>query len=513
MSNEFKPHIGKNVIETLTLGMYEDPRFIYREYVQNAADQIDIAVEQEILKNRNEGTIKIEIDNSRNYVSIEDNATGISYEKVNRFLGDVANSEKDINKRKGFRGIGRLGGLGYCDKLIFETSCKGENIKTIMTLNAKFLREIIGNIQDTRDASSVISAITKITIHEETNDSHYFRVILENVESNEIMNVEGVEKYLSMVAPVPFASDFLYLEKITTHFKSKNIIFEEYNVEVNATKVFKAYKNVIHFEKGDKKDAAITSIGFFDINDSNEKLLGVGWYGISDKINYVIEEINIERGIRIRKNNITIGNEKTLFERFKTERTNLRYIGEVHVMSSNFIPNARRDYFNLNKTLEQFQDSLEKIFDNFENKLPHIASDLHNRLKDVKECRSLIKAYKMEAPKFKTTVEQEQRLQEVLKSVSNASKAATKIEKIVLEATDNITIKELYDSIIKDYDFKIADIELEGIYSQRIYPPIKFEKVSTEQEVILNEVVIFLQDELGHQAAGKLINKLQKKYN
>ena len=63
MSNEYKPHIGKNVIETLTLGMYEDPRFIYREYVQNAADQIDVAVEQEILKNRNEGTIKIEIDN------------------------------------------------------------------------------------------------------------------------------------------------------------------------------------------------------------------------------------------------------------------------------------------------------------------------------------------------------------------------------------------------------------------------------------------------------------------
>ena len=30
------PKIGKDVIESLTLGMYEDCRFIYREYIQNS---------------------------------------------------------------------------------------------------------------------------------------------------------------------------------------------------------------------------------------------------------------------------------------------------------------------------------------------------------------------------------------------------------------------------------------------------------------------------------------------
>ena len=38
------PRIGKDVIESLTLGMYEDCRFIYREYIQNSADQVDKAV-------------------------------------------------------------------------------------------------------------------------------------------------------------------------------------------------------------------------------------------------------------------------------------------------------------------------------------------------------------------------------------------------------------------------------------------------------------------------------------
>lgn len=44
MEESFKPTIGKTVLETLTSGMYDDARFIFREYVQNAVDQIDEAV-------------------------------------------------------------------------------------------------------------------------------------------------------------------------------------------------------------------------------------------------------------------------------------------------------------------------------------------------------------------------------------------------------------------------------------------------------------------------------------
>ena len=36
--------IGKYAIENLTRSMYEDSRCIYREFIQNAADQIDDAV-------------------------------------------------------------------------------------------------------------------------------------------------------------------------------------------------------------------------------------------------------------------------------------------------------------------------------------------------------------------------------------------------------------------------------------------------------------------------------------
>ena len=55
MAEDLKPHIGKRVIETLTAGMYDDSRFVFREYVQNAADQIDVAVETGVLAKKADG--------------------------------------------------------------------------------------------------------------------------------------------------------------------------------------------------------------------------------------------------------------------------------------------------------------------------------------------------------------------------------------------------------------------------------------------------------------------------
>ena len=102
--------IGKDVIESLTMAMYEDSKFIYREYIQNAADQIDKAVNEGLLKNPKEGYISIRIDKRTKTISIEDNATGISYGQVEDVLKNIAQSTKQRGIDKGFTGIGRLGG-------------------------------------------------------------------------------------------------------------------------------------------------------------------------------------------------------------------------------------------------------------------------------------------------------------------------------------------------------------------------------------------------------------------
>lgn len=41
--------VGKNILDNLTTGMYSDSKVIYREYIQNACDQIDLAIREGIL--------------------------------------------------------------------------------------------------------------------------------------------------------------------------------------------------------------------------------------------------------------------------------------------------------------------------------------------------------------------------------------------------------------------------------------------------------------------------------
>jgi molecular chaperone HtpG len=118
MDKTSSPVIGKYVLENLTVGMYDDPRCVFREYVQNSADAIDKAVSLNLITNK-EGYIHIQISKDKKSIVIEDNGTGIMESRVIPMLQNVAQSDKEIGKERGFRGIGRLGGLGYCTSLVF----------------------------------------------------------------------------------------------------------------------------------------------------------------------------------------------------------------------------------------------------------------------------------------------------------------------------------------------------------------------------------------------------------
>ena len=42
--------IGKHTLESLTSGMYSDPYVVFREYIQNSVDSIDMAISNGTLK-------------------------------------------------------------------------------------------------------------------------------------------------------------------------------------------------------------------------------------------------------------------------------------------------------------------------------------------------------------------------------------------------------------------------------------------------------------------------------
>ena len=82
---EDEPKIGKHVLALLTTGMYKEPRLIYREYIQNSADQIDLLPEEE-KTNQNRCRIVIDIDREKARVTVKDFATGIKAREFKKRL-------------------------------------------------------------------------------------------------------------------------------------------------------------------------------------------------------------------------------------------------------------------------------------------------------------------------------------------------------------------------------------------------------------------------------------------
>ncbi|GAB3917186.1 ATP-binding protein [Mucilaginibacter boryungensis] len=506
---DYSPVIGKTVIETLTSGMYDDARFVFREYVQNAADQIDVAFETNVLRNKADGRVKITIDPFAKYISVEDNATGIPASEVLRFLGDVAKSEKDKTKRKGFRGIGRLGGLGYCDKLIFETSAHGEDVQSIMTLDAKQLRKLIEDNNVDLDASAVISVITSIDRKSEAKDEHYFKVTLENVNTIKLLDIKRVTEYLSMVAPLPFHKDFTFGKEVKRYMTENNFTLDEYNVFLNNDQLFKSYRD--EFDEDDTKSKWL-AVDFFDVRGEKLELLALGWYGYRAQSNIVLPTGNIEKGLRLRKSNIGIGDENTVSRFFKAPRTNHRFIGEIHALNSNFIPNARRDYFNENRTLQDFEKALEDLFKekNLENRLAHTASNLQRRLEEIEDYKRSQKEWEERKGNFPSQVAEQQFLDNLKVAETTAKRAYDTINKISVKASKDKGIKTLYQTITAGKDL---DISTSKDLTVNTYDPPSFAKLSPNEQEVVRTIFQMIDETLPVNQAKTLKDKIYVRFN
>lgn len=353
--------IGKFTLESLTTGMYTDPEIVYREYIQNSVDALDEAVEKGVLR-ADESRIEIIIDDTHQEITIKDNGAGISREKAAKVLLDIGNSSKRHSSNRGFRGIGRLGGLSYCQKLSFCTSAAGEEVKTIVTFDCEKLKQLLVPGQyDSYNLQQVLDNVTEIRYLSEQASSHYFIVKMEGVDDiSELLSVSDMKSYISQVAPLPYAKEFYRQKEIKEHLQECNVILTEYPIFVGRSfetlsQVFKLNKKSFKADKNKEIPDSVQGISFFDIRNGDE-LIATGWYADCNWYGTLCDD-RIS-GIRVRKGNILIGDGRTLSPFFKEQRFNGWAQGEVFIVSDGLIPNARRDDFEKNETYLQFVEGI-----------------------------------------------------------------------------------------------------------------------------------------------------------
>jgi molecular chaperone HtpG len=342
--------IGKDILELLSSAMYIDPMTIYREYLQNAADSIDEARQAGVLSKSAQGTVAIEVDDATRSVRIRDNGLGVPARHFVRRLTSLGASGKRGGGARGFRGVGRLAGLAYCQELIFRSRANGEPNVHEMRWDCRKLKSLLLSADTATDIQSVMKEVVAVRkTGAEHEPAHFFEVELKGIirhKNDKLLNPATVADYVAQVAPVPFHPDFKFGPDIVAALRP-HVALADLHVTVTdlPEPVYRPHRN--EFALGDEETDSFVDLQILQLPGLDGEPAAVGWilhHGYSG----AIPQTNLIKGLRLRAGNIQVGETALLEELFAETRFNGWAVGEIHVLDKRIVPNGRRDHFEQN---------------------------------------------------------------------------------------------------------------------------------------------------------------------
>lgn len=385
-----KIKIGKSVLETITVALYENPIILFREYVQNSLDAYNRARDngEKIIKDFH---VAINIDEKCKKIVITDNGYGIKTNALfnNRMLS-IGASDKvhDRTKYIGFRGIGRISGLPFCKKLTFRNKAKNSNKIQICTWEGEKYRNLLDKEDTKGDLESIIKKIITFeeeNISHEKTSEHFFEVVLEGY-SEEIKGMTGGEtkfrERLIRMLPLRYKDNFKGAKEIATRYKSfMNESMERFiiSVKYNGKDLFKTY---------DDKFILGSGIRFWEIRGRQKQDGSIGdktgllWFTFDKHLKS--NNDNEYYGILTRSKNVLMGTNDTfarVVDDSKMYVTTFREMvqslqgiyGELLINSSFLKDNSRRDWF---------------LPDRYSMDLSNAITDFMQRLHNYRYCAS-----------------------------------------------------------------------------------------------------------------------------
>jgi molecular chaperone HtpG len=385
-SNAKSPYIGSFVLETLTTGMYGESRNALREYVQNASDAIMAAVTAGVLKER---AAKVEVLlKDDDTLVIRDNGIGIGTASAWGTLTAIGASKKDRKKDAGFRGIGRLAGIAFCDSLSFRTKAAGETSETTVTFDCIKLRE--GMSPESGGGKLLIDllsdAVSATTNDDVEADDHYMEVTLSGLSRapDELKTLDDIKDYLAETAPIGYDPKWDFGKKIKAHADELGKSLDVVKLLVGRTsqdakQLYKLYRD--SYPAGDEA-VTLTEIEF---HESENWWV---WIGLPDQAFSITDPL--VHGLRIRVKNIQVGGPEHLDAVFGRRgqsyiRFNRYYVGEIHVSPTALIPNARRDGFEDDAAWENLRNELYSKLRYLGTRAHKLSSDRQKSLEAIEK--------------------------------------------------------------------------------------------------------------------------------
>jgi len=271
--------IGKDTLELLSSGMYNQPLSIYREYVQNAADSLDEAAANGLRLPTAIPPIDIRISppEAGRCVTIRDHGIGIRRSSFANTLTAIGASKKRGTEARGFRGIGRLAGLGYCQTLTMRSKHADDSEVCCMHWDCKKLKELLRDAADLT-VQQILELVVELSSSQAKNyPNHFFEIEMQHVVRNKtdsLMSEPAIRHYLAQVAPVPFHPSFSFGAEIQ-EFLAKHKAGSVYNLNLNGTAVMRPHRD--SYAPKPKATSKFTEVEYIEIKGISGGTDAVGW--------------------------------------------------------------------------------------------------------------------------------------------------------------------------------------------------------------------------------------------
>ena len=384
--------VGKDVLELLSSSMYVNPLSVFREYVQNATDAIDDAVGSGLLPAISDGLIEINLDHIDRRVVIRDNGKGLTNKDFPARMLSFGASEKRGTDARGFRGVGRLSGLGYVQQLLFRSRAKGDTKVMEAMWDGRVVKQMLASTDCDTDLRTIVKkAVTFKRLEPEGCPAHFFEVELvrpRRIANDRLLNELEIQSFIGQVCPCPFSFKFSFGREIAGLLLRHGRAGRSYNIHINGAEepVHRPYRDEVVYS--DTKKAALRNLETFEVESIDGDIAAVGWLVHHDYQGAIPTAQGI-RGLRARLGNIQVGHDRLFLEVFPEDRFCSWAIGEVHILDPRVLPNGRRDQFESSVHFDNIVAHLRPIGAKIARQC-RVSSRKRNRLKTFETCADKI---------------------------------------------------------------------------------------------------------------------------
>jgi hypothetical protein len=279
-----------------------------------------------------------------------------------RRLTALGASAKRGGTARGFRGVGRLAGLGYAQRLTFRSRAPDDDLVSELSWDCRLLRSALRSSESDAGVEKLIRrAVTLSRVSAEGYPSRFFEVELDGVvrlRSDTLMSPNAIGEYLAQVAPLPFAPDFAFAAQIRDALEpAVKLDTLELRISGLDGPIYRPHRRGFGDEK---RKGRFEGLEIFTIPDVDGAPAAVGWL-LHHEYDGAVPTGTGFKGVRLRVGNVQIGGHALLEELFTEPRFNSWSIGEVHVLDRRVVPNARRDDFEQNAHYSNLLNQLGPI--------------------------------------------------------------------------------------------------------------------------------------------------------